>query len=158
VTLKLVDVARVRRVFPVSVVDAELKAVVMSRLAKFAVVEAIKALPFPAPVKIVFKAALVSPVPPFTTESEEVPASEPLVKKPTPLKEPTRSCPLTYALVLEALPNRTVPNVEDALVRLLMVLDAEVSHCRVEVPRAMSELMATPPKKVLVALVDVATK
>jgi hypothetical protein len=150
----LVDVARVRSVFPVRVVEAELSAVVMSILARFAVVEAISALPLPPPVRIVLSAAVVSPVPPFTTESEEEAVREPLEKKPTPLKEPTRSWPPMYSLVLVALPKRTVPRVVDALVRLLMVLEAEVSHWSVEVPKERKEF-ARIPVKVLVAPVTV---
>jgi hypothetical protein len=54
------------------------------------------------------------------------------------------------------LPKRTVPRVLDALVRLLMVEEAELSHWSVEVPRAMSEFRYVPPLKVEVARVEVA--
>jgi hypothetical protein len=66
----------------------------------------------------------------------------------------TESAPAMFKLLVVAEPINRVPRVLDALVRLLMVEDAEVSHWSVEVPKERKEF-ARIPVKVLVAPVTV---
>ncbi len=75
---------------------------VTSREATVMVVLATNALPFPAPVKMVLAAAVVSPVPPLFTASDEVLVTRPPTAKSVPAVPAMLSCRVTWRSVVLA--------------------------------------------------------